>query len=167
MKTLGLLIIMIFSGVTNTSFFHSQLHDIHVCTTEMEWNEKGVEISVRIFSDDLLNALVKRFGLKEIPETQEKTHALIEAYITEEMIISQKNQQVALHLVDVESWQDAFLCVFNIAPADIDPLLIFKVQNEILFELFDDQTNIMQIFRMGEKKVVTFDRKNNLEEIRF
>jgi hypothetical protein len=166
MKSMVVLILFYFSGLSANTKIDERMHDIHLCTIEMEWKDQSVEVSIHIFKDDLLNALLKEFGLKDIPESKDKTYAFIEAYITEKMRISQSDNNIVFHLSDVELWQDAFLCKFIIAHVDIDPELIFSIQNEILFELFDDQTNIMQISANGKRKVLTFDRKKPMREIR-
>jgi hypothetical protein len=167
MKGIMISIWISFQLLTFSSVPHSEMHDIHLSTTEIEWTEDDIHLSIRIFKDDLLNALMKKYRLKDVPETVDETKRLIESYLIEKMIIHQEGRQIAIHLEALEPGLDAFGCEFNIDLTQIDPSNLITIQNKILFELFDDQTNIVQISHGKKKKVLTFDRKNDLKEVKF
>jgi len=167
MKSIMISIWISFQFLTSSSVPHAEMHDIHVSTTEIEWTKDDIHLSIRIFKDDLLNALVKKYRLKDVPETIDETKRLIESYLIEKIILNQEGRQIAIHLEALEPGLDAFGCAFSIDHAQIDPSNLITIQNKILFELFDDQTNIVQISHGKKKKVLTFDRKNNLREVKF
>lgn len=167
MKYILLSIWIIVQLMTMSIVSHSDMHDIHISTAEIEWTEDEIHLSIHIFKDDLLNALMNKYRLKEIPESIEETQNLIESYLNDKMIISQGGRRAPIQLEAIEPGIDAFGCELSITHAQIDSSNLITIQNKILFELFDDQTNIVQITLGKKKKVLTFDRKNDLREVRF
>lgn len=148
--------------------FHDvQMHDIHISNTEMEWKTDHIAISTRIFTDDLLNALIKRFDLQDVPQERAQSISLIRNYIGEKFILTQDGRQIPLQFEQLETGQDAIWCSFSVDTGLLEPGLAIAISNTILFELFDDQTNIMQVTKGKKKKVITFDRKQDHHEIQW
>jgi hypothetical protein len=133
------------------------VHDIHICLTELKFNEtsSSFQVSIKIFIDDLELALRKEgtpglfIGtLTEISGAD----GLINGYIKKHFKIDVDGMPLEMVFLGKEISEDsqAVWCYVEFAAA---PMRGRKctISNEILFSLFEDQRNIMDI-RMNKSQ---------------
>lgn len=148
-----LLFLVIFSGFPLKEV--SRKHPFHVSTTEISYNTKAksLEVTCRIFTDDFENALAKRFKGKIdlYSKTNEKAmSALIKSYLEANLKISVNGKAVKTNYIGFENDHEA-----TNAYLEITNLNVFKtlsMDNNILYDVFDDQMNILHVENNGKRK---------------
>ena len=168
-RFLILIIIFIFNTslklpIQRASINLNKLHAFHTSITEMRYNPKGktVEISLRVFSDDLEKALsANHQNQKFVFEINDKNDPFVEQYIHKHFIITNpKNQKRNYQYIGKEKEGEA-IWIYLEMPL-IDSLKGSKIQNDVLMEFFDDQTNIVNIFINNDKKSYLYNVKNKV-----
>ena len=142
----------------------NKLHAFHTSITEMRYNPKGktVEISLRVFSDDLEKALsANHQNQKFVFEINDKNDPFVEQYIRKHFIITNpKNQRRNYQYIGKEKEGEAIWIYLEMPLTD--SLKGSKIQNDVLMEFFDDQTNIVNIFINTDKKSYLYNVKNKV-----
>ena len=142
-------------------------HRYHTSLTRMDYNEKEklVEISIQLFTHDLVPVLEqkakKRVDLEKTPEVDK----LITGYLNENFVFKNKNGELqTLKWVGKELEVDA-IWVYVEIPSQED-LAGANLQNTLFFESFPEQTNLV-IARFGGKKAdLLFKVGDKFKEIR-
>ena len=127
-------------------------HRYHTSLTRMDYNEQErlVEISIQLFTHDLVPALEQKAGKRIDLEKTPEVDKLILGYLNENFVLKNKNgESPALKWVGKELQVDA-VWVYVEIPAT-ENLAGANLQNTILFESFPEQTNLV-IARFGGKK---------------
>lgn len=137
-----------------------QDHDIHLSLSEIRWNEttSAFEVSIKIFIDDFELALSKEniIGLHigtEKEHTDANKHIL--HYLDKHFRISLDGKNLAGQFLGKETTEDfqAIWCYIEY-PGTRNPKQC-KLSNDIFFELYDDQRNIMDIRMNSTHKAYT------------
>ncbi|MCU0326110.1 MAG: hypothetical protein MUF45_12785 [Spirosomaceae bacterium] len=147
------------------SFWYSQegkIHDFHTSLTEVHYNakEKSLEISIRMFTDDLENALTKlNNGQKVmINGVNDKANPFVERYIQQHFaIITPQKQKKTFNFIGKELEGDATWVYIEIP--NCTSVNDHTLQNDIMLELFDDQTNLVNFFWGNSKKTFLFNSR--------
>lgn len=137
----------------------SPAHDYHVSVTQMQYNSgsKTFELSIRVFTDDLERALENANGNKRIIIKNGDTHdALVSAYITKNLSLSDTQKIISARYIGKEQEQDATWIYMEI-PFQL-PIKGHKLQNSILTEIFDDQVNMTNITTPAGKKTYMYKK---------
>ncbi len=146
-----LLVFMIFPFFTS---FESK-HPLHVSTTEVNFNskEKSLEISVRIFTDDFENILAKQFKAKtdlSKPSMHKSMDELVKKYMAKNLQFKVNGKTFTATYVGFEKDNEATNVYLEID--DISTLQRLSLSNNILYELYDDQMNILHVEKAGTRK---------------
>jgi hypothetical protein len=146
------------------------LHPFHTSLTEIQYNarEKSLEITIRMFTDDLETALTKfNNGQKiMIGGKNDNSNAILSKYIQQHFaIITPQKQKKTLNVLGKELEGDATWIYVEVPDTAIikDHIL----QNDLMQELFDDQTNLVNFFYSGNKKTFLFNSKTRSAAIDF
>ncbi len=138
-------------------------HDFHTSLTEINYNPASgsLEITIRVFTDDFENALIKLSGNKKISiNSTAKDHndPLIEQYINRHfaLISPQKETRKGTYL-GRETEGDATWLYYEIPNSRNTKG--YTLMNDIMQELFDDQTNLVNIIYPKEKKTIIYNSK--------
>ena len=149
---------------TDCSKLETHLHAFHTSITEMRYNpkEKAFEISLRIFMDDLEKTLsTNNKNKKFVIENNDKNDVFIEQYIRKHFVITTpKNQKLNYQYVGKEKEGEA-VWIYLEMPLN-EPLKGSKIQNDVLMDMFEDQTNIVNIFMNNDKKSYLYNVKNRV-----
>ena len=141
-------------------------HDIHVSICDIrDKSDKGkVELSVKIFYDDLLNAVGLKIG-EELPENYTSADELINEFILENIKVAINGEKKEMKYIESFSYPPAVWTTMEIDhQSTINDITI---ENTVLLNLFDDQTNMVNIKLAGEKKkAFALDRKKTLVNIK-
>ncbi len=137
------------------ALFSFKFHPYHVGSMEFNYSQKSktFEISGRFFMDDLENAISKKYGknlhflnLKSEKEMQEA----LKSYTSEYLKLKVNNQFVKVNFVGYEEDKesvDIYLESEIVAnPKKVETAVSF------LYNLFDDQMNIIHIIVNGQRK---------------
>ena len=133
----------------------AKIHPFHVSVCEIYHNAetKSLEISMKIFIDDLELAIresgIVSFELLEVAEKNVDKIPL-EYYLKNQFEISVNDKALELDFVGFEFDQDAILCYFE--GKRVRKISSIKIKNAIITEVFDDQINLTHVQYNGEMK---------------
>ena len=131
------------------------VHEFHLSLTEIRHNSesKSLEVSIKLFTDDLLVALEQAGAPKmelgtenEPPEANE----LIESYLKAHFKLTVNGKPTDFNYLGKEAELDATWCFLEVN--DVKKVQTIEVQNTVLLEAFDDQTNMINLNINGRKK---------------
>lgn len=163
----------------NTVFFLAALfilmlssfsaHKFYVSIYQVDFvpEKKRVEITARIFMDDLNLALEKEFKIKttlgeKLETTQDFT--LLKQYLSKHLrvFIDGKEKQVVFLSKEI----DNNVVIVYMKITDIKKFNSFKIHNNALLDLYPDQQNIIQTNFYNNKKNYIFTGDYFVENIR-
>lgn len=132
-----------------------RLHPYHVGSVEFNYNSKSktFEVTSRFFMDDLENALNKKYR-KSVhfldPKYKPEINKELEDYTSEYLKLKSDNQFVKLNYVGYEEDHESV----NIYLESESLAVPKKVETAVsfLYNLFDDQMNIIHIVINGQRK---------------
>jgi len=143
-------------------------HPFYVSVTQIDFKENTLQITLKIFSDDLEDALSKKGTAKlfigeknEHPETEK----LIKNYLKEQFKLQINNKDAEWQWIGKETEEDATWCYLEVR--NIKKIKTLEVTNTILFELFDSQTNLINTSINNKKKSVILSKRTPTEIIEF
>ncbi len=135
-----------------SSFFH----ELHLSITDIYYNEEAqrIEMQQRIFIDDLQEAIQKFSHDPSIDllnfDKNKPIDSLLTAYLNSRNTFILNDQDLSFKLLEYENNMEAF--TFYLFIPNIPTFDKLKFQSSVLFELFDDQTNVVSINANGKKK---------------
>ena len=147
-------------------------HKIHVSVTNLEFNQskQTVEIVIRVFTDDLENALGRRAkrAVKIDLATAGKDNQIIElvmAYLRSSLELKNKaGRPVALSWNGIEGQPEMFwIFVKGRMPGGLEGA---QLRNKLFCELFDDQVNIVNAKHQGKQIGLMFESKDDFKILR-
>lgn len=130
-------------------------HPFHLAVVEMEHNatDRSLEISCRIFTDDFEKAL-KQTTKAHVdlinPADKKQTQKWISDYINTQVKITIDGKPYDLTCIGFEREDDAIYSYFEIG--GLISIRKIDIKNKILFDLYDDQTNVMHVTVGGTRK---------------
>lgn len=165
-----LLTLFIFPSQPRNSGNPKVMHAFHTSLTEIQYNAKehSLEITIRLFTDDLESALTKlNNGQKVmIGGKNDNSTAVLNKYIQQHFaIITPQKQKKALNILGKEIEGDATWVYVEVPESAIVKDHI--IYNDLMQELFDDQTNLVNFFYAGNKKTFLFNSKIKSTTIEF
>ncbi len=144
-------------------------HRYHTSVTRLEYNteEKSVEITVQTFADDLEAVLSKRAGSMVRLDGSKNVNALLFDYLRSVFQLKSGNAVSELQWVGMELKGHSARIYLQIkAPVNLskDSFKAF-VSNALLFDLFADQINIVNVHNQGRIASLVFKRGDHAQEI--
>lgn len=144
--------------------FLAEAHPFHVSVCELEYNANSqrYELALKIFTDDFTKAL-KEYDTKQteidLLGEDKALQPLLENYLNLYFIIREGEQSLELSYVGKEGDEDAVWFYFEVA--SVAPGKALYVKNLILFDQFDDQSNLLH-YRCGiESNSYMFKKSQN------
>ena len=149
-KIKSLLILLILS-----LFAFIAVHKYYVSVTQIDYikEKKSVQITSRIFIDDFEKLLRERYdqSITLAKDQDEKQIDLyIEKYLKSKLKININNKPVNLVFIGKEYEDDIMNCYLEIE--NISEITSFEVVNEVLFDMFKEQKNIVRTFINSKHK---------------
>lgn len=132
-----------------------QLHKFYVGLFQIKYasQKKEVQITARIFADDLNEALQKehkkQFHLATSKES-ESASDFIKKYLDDKIKIQINNAYKPFEFLSREMDGQTMICYLKIK--DISKINSFEVQNTLLMEVYEEQQNIIQMEINGKKQ---------------
>ena len=131
------------------------LHKFYVAIYQINYvpQKKMVQITSRIFLDDLNDALENKFQRKTFIGTEKETkedEVRLKKYLAEKFILKVNGQVKPMNFLSKELENNVLICYLNIK--DITKINTLEVQNSIITEVYSEQQNIIQSNISGEKE---------------
>ena len=130
------------------------LHDFHlsICEIEFDKESKALEITHRIFLDDLEEALRKWSGDETVdvlnPKDKDQLQLMIGGYVLDHFSVRVNDKINVLSFVGAESEADVMYCYVEMT--NVKKVKSLYVENKILMKEFDDQTNVVRFNKDGQ-----------------
>lgn len=143
------------------SSFRSGKHPYYISLTEISTKGKPeIQVSVRIFTNDLEDALRKSSG-KTIdiinPKNKGEADSLLFQYIRKHLLVTLNAKLQTLHYIGYEQEEESiwtYLEIRNPKPVTFKTL---RVDNTLLYDYFPAQTHIIRVnrFEASDSKKIT------------
>ncbi len=132
----------------------ASLHKYYLSVTDIVYDqdEKSVQMISRLFYDDLEAVLQERYDetiVVDATANQEKLDLYLEKYLKKKLIITINGQQKTLQFLGKEYEDDYVVCYMEVV--DIEGVMSFEVENQMLMDLFPDQKNMVHT-TIGDSK---------------
>lgn len=130
--------------------------------------KKMIQITARLFSDDVDKALEKKYHVKTTLTSDKPTTtdmALLKKYSNENFVIKVNGQTKPMNLLSSELEGDVIICYFSIK--EISKINTLAIQNSILVDWNAEQQNIMHFTINGTKKSLLFSDSNRSEMLKY
>lgn len=150
LKIIALLLILpLFSFV--------MVHKHYVSVTNITYSEKdrAIQITSRIFIDDLEKVLQERYDLKaELATVNESKEAdtFVEKYFRSKFVVEVDGKKTSYNFIGKKYDTDMMICYVEIPEVDLSSIKSIQIENEILTDLFDEQQNMVHFEMNGKKK---------------
>jgi hypothetical protein len=134
-------------------------HKYYTSLAQVEYNarEKSVEVSLRVFADDLELALTRRAGRKVSLDRMKDAEGLVLAYLRDTFEIKNRGGETkALKWVGMELRAGVAWLYFEAEMPE--GLAGARLRDHVLFELFDEQVNTVSVRYPGAKADLVFAR---------
>ncbi len=133
-------------------------HPFHVsvCDIVYESDEKHLKISLRMFLDDLEEALIAYTGDDDLDilnyENVPEIDKALGHYLSENFSIGTGRKELAYVYLGGEIEVDVMWCYIEIEK--LKPFKSISIENTIFFEIFDDQENLVHVRKDGKVRSV-------------
>lgn len=129
------------------------LHPFHVSVIELEYNadEKAMQLSERVFLDDLEESLNENYNVRiDIMKPNDKNlrDSLIKDYIVKNLRITINGKIKSPNYLGHEIEKDAIWCYIEYY--GVKKIKQLGVRNTLFFDKFDDQNNLVHVKYLGE-----------------
>ncbi|MGO4906133.1 DUF6702 family protein [Flavobacterium sp. W20_MBD1_R3] len=152
-------ILITFFGLLLLTLTSFNAHKFYVALYQVNYapEKKMLEITSRIFVDDLTSAIGKKYNKKINLGSQKETAedlVLLKKYLTEKFSIKINGHSTAMHLLSKEMEGDVLICYLTIK--DVPKIITLEVYNTVIIEGNSDQQNIMHFKVFGIKNTLLF-----------
>lgn len=158
-------------GILFLSLTAFSFHKFYVGVFQVNYvtEKKMIQITSRIFIDDLNNAMEKKYHKKTFVGTEKETDAdleLFKKYLSENFAIKINGQSKVITFLSKEiEAGDVLVCYSRIK--DIDKFKSIEISNTILVDWNSEQQNITHISAFGTKKSVLFTESSRKELLKY
>ncbi|MDT0558349.1 peptidase E [Ichthyenterobacterium sp. W332] len=167
MKNIKYLLVAIvcFSLISFTS-----AHKYYVSVTQIEYVEdkSSLQIISRIFIDDFERILQERYDDSIILGDEEETDnaiKYIEQYLKTKLSLRVNDQDVNFNFIGKKYDNDIVICYLEVE--NIKQLKTFEISNKVLFELYEEQQNIVRTKIYSKRKSLILIAQNDKGMLKF
>lgn len=146
-------------------------HPFHVSVTDIEHDpeKKSIQISHRIFIDDLEKGLKQYHKLEKLdtyePEDPEQLDSLMDVYLKQKVMFSINGSAMEFNYLGSELEGDARWCYYEIeGVAEVNEA---EITNVVLMDTFEDQQNIVHFKSKGKLKSYKLDKDKTFINFKF
>ena len=130
-------------------------HPFHVSVIEINHNatDKTLEISCKLFTDDFEKVLAQNFKSKvdlNNPPVKAAMDSLVKKYLFSHITLKGNGKPVSLSYVGFEVEKEATYGYIEVD--NIPSVNRVDIVNTLLYDLFDDEVNIMHVIVNGNRK---------------
>ncbi|WP_298392777.1 DUF6702 family protein [Flavobacterium sp.] len=152
------LFLVMFIGLSSMA-----VHKFYVSIYQVNYapKKKMIQITSRLFIDDLNDALERKFKKRTFIASKDETvedENLLKKYFAEKFIVKVNGVSKPINLVSKEVDANVVICYFSIK--DVAKISSIAIENNALMELNDEQQNIIQANFNGQKQSLLLTSEN-------
>jgi hypothetical protein len=161
---------MAFLGLLFCSVSAFEVHKFYMAIFQVNYapEKKMLQITSRIFIDDLNLALEKKYGKKTFLGADKESaddQAILKKYFAENLQIKVNGQSKPVVFLSKELDANVLICYCRVT--DISKLHSVEITNTVLTHWNSEQQNILHFTAFGDKKTVLFTPSNKTEVLKF
>ncbi|MCV6629575.1 MAG: hypothetical protein OIF50_06920 [Flavobacteriaceae bacterium] len=161
MRKIIVLVLLSLPLLSNTN-----LHKYYVSVSVMHYNskEQSLQIISRIFIDDLEQVLNDRYdyvGHLATKKEKQNSQYYIEKYVKAKMRFWKEGKELDLEYIGREYEDDMIKVYLELPNTQADILQKLSLRNEVLFDMFPEQQNIMHLKVGNRRKSYIFTRESD------
>ena len=158
------------SSILVTLLMVCSLHPLHVSVTEIEMDEKdkALEITMRVFVDDLELTFRKNRHQPELDVLNPKTTTtdqLVQDYLKKHFAITLDNKPQVVQYLGHEVEDDTF--IFYIEVAHVKKWKMIQVKNDMIMETHEDQSNLVHVTVQGNVRSMRLTPQLPMDKLSF
>jgi hypothetical protein len=130
--------------------------------------KKMLQITARIFIDDLNQTLEKKYGKPFFLGSDKETVAsvnFLKSYFKENFFVKVNGKDKQMNFLSTEIDNDVLVCYLNCR--EITNIKSIEISNTMLFERFLEQQNILHITAYGKKNSFLFTVNNTKQVLNY
>ena len=142
------------------------MHKFYVSVTNISFSEKdqAIQITSRVFIDDLEKVLEERYGINAKLTTKDepaKADTYIEKYLRTKFKLFVDGELKYFDYLGRKYDNDVVIFYLEVKNVNLNNIKTIEVQNQLLTDLFDDQQNVVHFKIKGMKKSFVLIREND------
>jgi hypothetical protein len=150
--------------------YKSEIHPFHVSVTEVNHNatQKTLEISCKLFTDDFESILgkINKTKIDLInPVNLPAMDTMVKKYIISHLSITANGKPVGFSYLGYEHDKEAVFCYLEVS--NVSAVSNLRIKNTLMYDLFEDQINIMHVIVGGNRKSTKLNYPDNETVISF
>ena len=150
--------------------FTIPIHRYYLSLTEIrvDSKKKTMDISCKLFTDDLEDALLKKYGKKvDLASAAKNKEAamLLNKYINENLKINVGGKLQTMTFVGFETETDATWCYLETVPFTGKGTV--AIYNTLLYDYLPEQTNMINFYRDDAEKSAKLTNPEKMAELEF
>lgn len=147
-------------------FAFTTAHKFYVSVTNVTYSEKddAIQITTRIFIDDLEKTLKERYDIQPKLATKEEMSSVdsyIDKYLKSKFLVFLNEEQKAFTFIGKKYDNDIIVCYLEVPKANFKSLKTIAIINEVLTDVFEEQQNVVHFKLNNEKKSFVLSASNN------
>jgi len=145
-------------------------HKFYVSITNIEHNEKqkSLQITTRIFIDDFQRLLKERYDFQEELTSEKKpkeVEQMMQKYLNKKLKISINSEFKPFNFIGKKYEDDVVVCYLEIEA--INSVNTIEIENYILYEIEDDQQNLVHVKDKNKRKSLLLVKENDKGLLKF
>lgn len=148
----------------------SGFHKYYISVTEVDYvqQKQSVQITTRIFIDDFEKVLRERYNESIVLAGKEETkdvNKYIETYLRSKFKVRINDNDVNFSFIGKEYDIDIIQCYIEIQ--NVKQINSIEISNEVLFDLFEDQQNMIKTKINSKQKSFLLNQNNKTAVLNF
>lgn len=146
------------------------LHKFYVSVSLVEYVEEkqSLQIITRLFIDDIEKLIRERYDesitLAEKDESNQVDY-YVERYLKEKLLVNINDSPMVINFLGREYEDDIMICYVEIE--SVDSIQSIEIENNVFFDIFEDQQNIVRTKINGKQKSFILTKDNNKGMLNF
>ncbi len=148
-------------------FAFTSVHKYYISVTQVNFvkEKESVQIISRLFIDDFENVLKSKYDEKIVLAEKDEPKIIdtyINRYLQDKIKLSINNKEVTFYFIGKEYEGDIIRCYLEVE--NVKSIESFSITNSVLFDLHNDQQNIVKtnINSKNKSVILTYDNPNAL-----
>lgn len=167
MKRRLVAVLILFFAYPISSF---EMHKFYMAIYQVNYvpEKKMLQITTRIFVDDLDKALQKKYNKKSFlgsDKASAESLELLKKYLSEKFTLQINGQTKPMNFLSLEMEGDVLVCYLNIK--EVSKIKSLEINNSILIECYSQQQNILHLTGIGDKKSFLFTESSTKEVLKY